>query len=68
MFDIDSRRFCDGREHNSVGGGSWRSDLHLLNTNREGELPEQLTIEDVPLVLPVFCSVRVSTLVLLLNS
>ena len=42
--------------------------LFLLNNSEQAEAPEQLIIQDIPLVLSIICWVAVSTLVLLLNN
>ena len=42
--------------------------LFLLNNSEHAEAPEQLMIQDLPLVLSIVCWVAVSTLVLLLNN
>ncbi len=42
--------------------------LFLLNNNEQAEAPEQLMIQDLPLVLSIVSWVAVSTLVLLLNN
>ena len=42
--------------------------LFLLNNSEYAEAPEQLMIQDLPLVLSIVCWVAVSTLVLLLNN
>ena len=42
--------------------------LFLLNNNEQAEAPEQLIIQDLPLVLSIICWVAVSTLILLLNN
>ena len=42
--------------------------LFLLNKSEQAEAPEQLIIQDIPLVLSIICWVAVSTLVLLLNN
>ena len=42
--------------------------LFLLNNSEHAEAPEQLIIQDLPLVLSIVCWIAVSTLVLLLNN
>ena len=42
--------------------------LFLLNKSEQAEAPEQLIVQDIPLVLSIICWVAVSTLVLLLNN
>lgn len=42
--------------------------LFLLNNSEQAEAPEQLIIQDIPLVLSIVCWVAVATIVLLLNS
>jgi 4-hydroxybenzoate polyprenyltransferase len=42
--------------------------LFLLNNSEHAEAPEQLIIQDLPLVLSIVCWIAVSSLVLLLNN